>query len=364
MADERLSLKEQLTAAYEEVVPEGSDEDLGTEIVDPGPPSQYTRDEQGRFVKKADEDKGDEGKEEAAASEGGEPKPEEQAAPDESVDKETIPGFLTDEGKALWAQLPEEYKGLKDLIQKYESEQSAGAQSVAEELNKIKPEYEALSQVLEPYMPVIQQSGQTPAQLISKVLRLAAQAEQDFPAFVREQSRIRGTDLAQLVENINAEATQDIPDPGASALYQQLQWLAQEVGGLKNNFATYQNELGEAEWNKFTSATDGEGNLLRPHVERVRQRMALDMQANPSLSPEDAYTNAVWADPELRETLIADQNAAKEAERKAELERQANAAKSNGGDGASSYVPPPPGSSIRAQLSAAWDKSLGDQRVN
>ena len=125
--------------------------------------------------------------------------------------------------------------------------------------------------------------------------------------------------------------------------------------------------VAETRLKAFTEAKDAEGKPAHPHFDRVRRQMALAVQtanaAGETLSLEDAYDRAVWADPELRQQLTAAQTRA-EATKAAQARRDhaARAGRARTPDTASVSGAAPVEQDLRDDLRDAFRDSMARAR--
>ena len=154
-------------------------------------------------------------------------------------------------------------------------------------------------EVVKAYEPEISRRGMAPEQAV-KVLFEAQRALDENPvAALIQLARSYGVDPATLALTNGAQATQQI-DP----INRELQ---REIETLK----TY---LTQQQIDAFTSTKTTDGAPAYPHFEQVRHTMAGIFQGGLAGSLKDAYDMAVWARPDLRERILADQRKAEEAE--------------------------------------------------
>lgn len=112
---------------------------------------------------------------------------------------------------------------------------------------------------------------------------------------------------------------------------------------------------------RFAKETDADGNPLRPHFDKVREKMATLIRMGQARDLADAYEQAVWADPEIRKALIEEERkreakrAAEEATRRAAEARRAAMVNVRSSPGAS----PAPPRSLRQTLEEAYDQIAG-----
>lgn len=189
--------------------------------------------------------------------------------------------------------------------------------------------------VVAPYMETINKFGVTPDVAIAELLKVdnllrtapPAVKAQKFMALARDY----GIDLSQQF------------DPGTAALQQRMYDLENELLQAKQAREQESSQAVNTEIERFAAEPGHE------HFEAVRAHMSALLQAGAAKDLQDAYDQAVYANPQTRATLLAKQQeeARKEALRKADQARKA----------ASVNVPP------RGALNAAGPKQTMDESI-
>lgn len=148
-------------------------------------------------------------------------------------------------------------------------------------------------------------------------------------------------------------APQGPVDPALAALHQE---VAQLKGTLTQQqqaqIAAQEAEL-KRQVEAFSTEKDADGQLKRPHFAEVRALMGRMIEADASLTMEQAYERAAWATPAIRERMLEAQRKAEEARRKAtaeEAKRKAGSVQSNPSVQAKAAAP----DDLRTALEAAW----------
>ena len=210
------------------------------------------------------------------------------------------------------------------------------------DLQRRAQEYESLDQVLGPRQQQFAQEGLTPAQGVAQLLQISDYASNDPEGFIQWFSQQRGISLEDVLLG-------QIDKPEVDPKYQSLQ---QELGLLKNQLTEQQqrdqhikltsvrNEL-----DSFRSATDEQGNAKYPYMDHLEKRMAGFIRAGHADTLEDAYEQAAYSDPTVRQALLEDRNATDLKQRteqdRMKAQRARRAAKSlDGGLGASTSAAP------------------------
>jgi hypothetical protein len=248
---------------------------------------------------------------------------------------------------------------------------------MAKGVDALKKTYNELDQVLQPRMDVIRRHGHTPAQAVNQLFAwfeaLSANPQAAFPALAQSfkfdlkslpgmvaQAAQAAVDPAKALPAVKPE---DIP-PYVKTLEQQIaeikQGFTQQIGQLSNTFAQQTQAKTEeilANWSKD-----------KPYFEEVRKMMAHLIQSqavaplpNGSADLDKAYDMALYALPEVRQKVLAEQAEKAEAARKAKLDaekkaQQAQADKARKASG--SVVGGAPGSPSTAQGKPKKSKSV------
>jgi hypothetical protein len=179
-----------------------------------------------------------------------------------------------------------------------------------------------MAQAVQPFAQTIQSLGVHPAQAVQKLfsadhtLRYGT-PEQKQAAFVN-LAQSYGIDLGGVQQY---QANQPYVDPRVSALEQQIQ----------QQNAWIQQKEQQREWQeRQTLNSDIEAfksNPANKHFEAVRNDMAGLIQAGLATTLQDAYERAIYANPQVRATVLAEQQAKAEADRKAAQVQRAQEAK-------------------------------------
>lgn len=162
-------------------------------------------------------------------------------------------------------------------------------------------------------------------QYMARLYNLDKQFARDPLGFINGIMRSSGITLDMLQNGVN------------SPEYQQRQFQNQQaaqLGNMERRFEEMLNQrLGQEEFTRnvlaFAKERDSEGNLTHPHLEKVSDVMDLFLGQNPSMSLQEAYDNACYAVPEIR-NLILKENMEKEAKAKMAQDELNKAKKAQG----------------------------------
>ena len=266
------------------------------------------RDEQGRFAAKAETT--DEPATELLADE---------AAPA----KKEMPISWRREVSAEWDKLPDR---VKDEVLKREADVRKGFESYKADADTGK----AFKAIAQPYMATLQSFGTTPEQaaqiLFSADHQLRYGNPQQKMQMFRELAESYGIDLGGLAPQAAQEGQQAQQAPDIDGIVRQ--HLSRAEAERQARESQHQAQIQEQQ--SLTAIADfayerepngalkirgydDTGNPVyqlkagREEFERVSTLMGALMQANPSLDLEKAYSDALYAHPETRQVLIAQQ---------------------------------------------------------
>lgn len=253
------------------------------------------------------------------------------------------------EEKAQWHTLPQ---WAREAI----SSREAGIQKLVSQRDGDAGLGKEIRSVIAPYMAQIQAEGGTPQSVVSELLKtsyiLRSGSQQAKIAAMQGIARQFGIDLRTVV---GAPASQPAPagsgnaqtvmvngqpmqipqsnDPAVNALIQHFQALQQRISEA-DHAAQEEQQRQQLEIQRtveqdiaaFRDAADEQGNLKHPYFEQVKGHMAALFRSGATSSMADAYDQACWARPEIRQALQAQERAAAEAARRAEEQQRVGSA--------------------------------------
>lgn len=270
------------------------------------------RDDSGRFASKQEESATD-----VAVEGAGKPKDDVQAEP--AIE---APHSWKNEAKAHWDSLPKE---VKQYIVDRETEVHKGFTRQDEERTFGKQ----LKDVINPYMPLIQAEGGTAAQAVQSLLNTAYTLRTATTAqkveLVRQMAQQYGVPLEELAQ------PQQWVDPALESLQQRLERIERENQALQQQRQMQQAYETESSIAAFGSKPGHEHlDKIAPHMSALIQQGLVQGSTTEELL-ENAYQQAVWAHPDLRSTLLLQQQQESEAKRAAEAKQKAEAARKAAG---------------------------------
>lgn len=323
-------------AAPEEQIPveEPAAEPAPTE----SPKEEPARDQTGKFVKGQVQRHQPEKTVSAAQAEPSKPKPATVPEPavaeakdatdaelkfgDVPIDLARPPSVWKPAAKAAWAALPE------DVRREIYRREADFSNSVLRGPMKQNADFgQAVRGVVEPYRGLIESEGGTPEKAIGELLKTAAlfrgnnqsaklnavfALDQQFNTGLREhfQRSVAAEVARQTGQATPMTQTAPTQDPRVDQLMQSIQ--AQEAARTEQ-----ENNLANSAIEQFVASKNEKGEFKFPFVDNVKkdmtQRTALIRQANPAMAHievlQQAYDEAVWANPETRDVLIKQQTA-------------------------------------------------------
>jgi hypothetical protein len=288
-----------------------------------------TRDDKGRFAKKAEEPP--EAVEEPVAVE----QPVE--TPAERQERLSPKSWRKEIAEKYWGNLDPE---LQAEIERREQDVNKGFEQyrpkaqLADEFN----------QALQPYMPTIQALGVHPAEATARLFNVEHQLrfgnEQQKMATVQTIFQEYGIDPNRFYDHLQNTPP---PDPRVQAMQRYVQQLEQQY----NQVLTQQQQREQYALNSEIQAFAAD----KEHFDTVREDMAALLQAGRAADLQSAYDMAVYANPTTRAAMLQQQSAQHQA--KAQTQRATSAAVSVKGSSPVSGTSNAPKGSLRDELEAA-----------
>jgi len=290
-----------------------------------------------------------------------EPEPEPLAAEDDAPDAEPeaseeieeadeqpgveAPAHWSAEFKDSFNSLPPE--GREVFLKRYK-DMEADYTRKTQEVADIRRRASALDEVMQPFRDEFARAGLDDIGAVRQLL--------GAHKFLRESPQQA---IAWLAQNYGVStnalgATEQADDDFADPQVKQLRDQVSQLQGYLQTQAQQQQQAAVADTqlqiDNFAKATRDDGSLAHPHFDAVRTTMGGLIQSGVAKDMDSAYEMAVYADPQLRGSLI-DQEAEKvtaakkqqENVRKAKRAQQANVR----GSGAPAKEALPSGSSVR-----------------
>lgn len=320
------------------------------------PESVRSRDEHGRFSNQSVQSAGDREPQpvqrtDAPQSRNAAPDPAREPAAPQGVGPATAPvvqaeslaaapASWSNPAKAKWAALDPE---LRAEINKREADIHKGFTKMDDERHFAKEMQRATA----PYEAVIRAAGVTIPQAVEQVLNTA---------YI-----LRTADPATKLREIQLVCQQYGVDPRMLAQPQQqqnpqVQELQQRLARMESDSAQRQQAEKQQLEQQVLNAVETFGqDPKHPHFKSVSAHMGALMQAGAAKDMDEAYEMAVWARPDLRSQLLAEQNKPQVVRQKTEKAR-AKAVSVRGGPGGYTAPAQNPNMSVRESLMAAVEE--------
>src|SRR6266436_5877661 len=279
-----------------------------------------------------------------------------EAEPSTKRETQAAPAAWSKEAKAAFTHLPDH---VKKAVVKREADVEKG-------IKNLKDSYKEIDEAIAPYVPMIRQFQKTPGQAITQLFSwfdaLAKNPDEAFPALIKsykynpdamlakygyvrkqqpQQQQPNGqVQNGQQQPNGQAQPGQqpDVPIPPSVQQYinkleQRQNQLQQQVGQQFNNLGQYYQEQNAAKTQEMLEQWSRD----KPHFDRVRVKMGYLLTPGPDgaaaiplregkVDLDEAYNQAVWMDPEIRQEILAQQQTQADAARKAKQEAAQKAA--------------------------------------
>lgn len=237
------------------------------------------------------------------------------AIPPENVAPEVkLPPSLPQNLQTEWAKLP---RPLQEQLAKREAETHAKITSLGEEATFGR----TINQIVMPYMAQIRSEGADAPKAIQELLNTAhilrTASPQQKGALLWRTAQLFGADMRQ------NQAQQPV-NPMLQGLQQQVLGLQQKI----EQEATFKKQQeDEAIQSQITSFSADPTHI---HFEAVKAHMASLLKSGLAKDLQDAYDQAIYANPHTRSTLLQAQTQSADEKRVAEKKAKAEAAKKAG----------------------------------
>lgn len=242
---------------------------------------------------------------EPAADNSGQP---EAAPPEPAQPAIEAPLSWSAEMKAKFGTLPPD---VREFIAKRESESHKAISQFGQQVKAFEP----IRSSLERHADIIRANGVSPDQAIENMFSVAKALETDARGAIKAIAEMHGVDLRSFA---------DEPEPQAKA--PEVTALEQKLAKIEGFLTAQQRQQIEqdqsAAASEITRFADG-----KPYFEEVRPLMGKLMASGAAESLQDAYDQAIWANPTIRERILQDQRKADEDKRQAEAKKRADDAK-------------------------------------
>lgn len=212
------------------------------------------------------------------------------------------PEGLKGELKARFGELPPEWQ---TEIARREAESHKALTSQDEERQFGR----RINQLVSPYLPTIRAEGATPEKAFENYLQTAHVLRQGTP--IQKAQALRSI-AQQFNVDLNLPLQGAGSDPQTAQLWQRLEAAEAKLQAQDQQRQHQDDQAIQTQIEEFAKQPGHE------HFEKVRVQMGALFDAGVSKDLGELYQRAIWADPELRSTLVAAETKAAEEKRKAE----------------------------------------------
>jgi hypothetical protein len=214
------------------------------------------------------------------------------------------------EQKAKFSTLPPDLQG---YIAQRDKESHDAITRAGQQIKAFEP----IGEVIKQYSDSFQRNGLQPHDAFARMMEVERMLDRNPRAAIEQIAKAYGVDLGQNEQPATPESA--------------------ELAELRAKVATFESKLTEQERARENEVQTKLSREIadfakdKPHFEAVRHIMAGLMQSGAAETMQDAYEKATYADPIIRQSILADQHKAEEAKRKEEEAKRVAAAKKAGG---------------------------------
>lgn len=227
-----------------------------------------------------------------------------------------------------------------------------------QELAPIRRLNEELDEIFKDDDQDMKQNGVTRVQAIRELMGMHRRWRADPAAYLKYVAELSNIDIKTLASTPSADPAGD--SPLVKELRKQVETLTGNLSKVTGAQNDQQLNAHLTQVQQFAEEKDAQGNKLRPYFDDVTKDVAALIRAaranGETLTLQDAYDRAVYANPTTRAKVLAAQDAERRAKEEAERKAKADAAKRAGfdvsGAGAATTVAATTGS-VRDDLEAA-----------
>lgn len=227
------------------------------------------------------------------------------------------------EDKAAFTGLPRE---AQNLVLKREADVQRYLTQESQKIADIKRNYEPLDRIIGPRREAWALSGFTTDTALEHLFALSDFATRDKPGFVRWFAQQHGVDLSDL-----ASGGHEAPDPKITALEQRVQSFEQKEQQRQQQAAEQNRQTIQSAVEQF--AADKSNSYYKDVENDIAAMLPGIVQQNPGASHKEllkiAYDRAVWANPDVRAKLQAEQKKAEDLAAAKAAEKAKKAAGTN-----------------------------------
>ena len=238
------------------------------------------------------------------------------------------PSSWTGEMKAKWASLPPEFRDLAEYAAKRDREQHDAISRAGQQIKA----YEPIGKVIEQFAETFQRNNLPPAEAIGRMLTMERWLERDAKSAIAELARVYAVDLREPAGQPTGapangqDGTATVADPRVSTLETVLAETQRELRQVRSHLTAQQRAEHDAR-EAALARQIADFAKDKPHFAAVRRHMGALMAMDETLSISDAYEQATYAVPDIRNRILQDQRKADEDRRAQEARKKASAAR-------------------------------------
>lgn len=203
-----------------------------------------------------------------------------------------------------------------------------GYQEKFEEVAEYRKERDSFDEIFSPYDAQLKSSGMTRSDVVKRLVTAQQYLEQKPQEAIEWLARSYGVELGKPASP--NESDDEYLEPET----REIRELRQKVAELERSTQQdkqYQEQQAQQQYQaqiqSFASEKAEDGSPKRPHFEKVKNHMAALLGQGQAKDLQDAYDQAVRANPETWELLLEEREKEKEAKRKQEVQKAKKAGK-------------------------------------
>ena len=267
------------------------------------------------------------------------------------------------EFKEAFTNLPPQFQHfVMNTARSMQADYTRKTQAIAQErqqMQGLRQAYSEFDRIIGPRQQAWALSGMNPAQAITQLIALSDFATQDAPGFIKYFANLRGVDLQTLNQQ------QEYVDPQVAALRQPIAQVQAQLNQLSQSHAQQQQQYEQQQYytafhntnaniENFARQTGEDGRPLYPFFNDVEEDMTALIESGRARSLPEAYSQAVWLNPQTRSRMLARSRADENAKARERAGRAKRAASSLTGASGANGAFNRGDMSIRDTIDAAW----------
>ena len=202
-----------------------------------------------------------------------------------------------------------------------------------QEVAHIRREGDELREIFRPFAEAMNADGMTIPMAVRQLTAAHHKLVSDPATGIQWLAQKYGIDLKQIVEG-GTQTGQ--PDPRYQKLESEVTQLRTTLQGQLSERVEQERRANLSKVEQFAEEKDAQGKPLRPYFDDVAKDISMLLRAardaGETLSLQDAYDRAIYANPTIRQKVLAAVDAERQAKIEDERKRKANAARTAGFD--------------------------------